>query len=58
MLENAMRNKYVFKFFILCILILEWFPINTYCNNSKFNSYSIDHLVIPVFSLQFSLFPK
>ena len=31
MLENAMRKKYVFKLFTVCILILEWFAINTHC---------------------------
>ena len=58
MLENAMRKKYVFKLFIVCILILEWFAINTHCNNSKSNFCFTGDLVISAFSFQFSLFPK
>ena len=58
MLENAMRKKYVFKLFIVCILILGWFAINTHCSNSKSYFCFTDDLVISAFSLQFSLFPK
>ena len=53
-----MRKKYVFKLFIVCVLILERFAINTQCSNSKYNFHFTYDLMISAFSLQFSLFPK
>lgn len=58
MLENAMIQKWKIHFnFYSIFLILEMFAINTHCNNRKSNFYFINNLVIPVFLLQFSLFP-